>query len=82
MKKHLKTIFCLLLTGAMMCSMAACGKGQTGGNESGQSKEENTIKDVRVWLPPYGTEDSLDKLCGRKPLMNSQRKPAGKLNAR
>lgn len=79
MKKHLKTIFCLLLTGAMMCSMAACGKGQTGGNESGQSKEENTIKDVRVWLPPYGTEDSLDKAVWQKTFDEFTEETGGKV---
>ena len=79
MKKHLKTIFCLLLTGAMMCSRAACGKGQTGGNESGQSKEENTIKDVRVWLPPYGTEDSLDKAVWQKTFDEFTEETGGKV---
>lgn len=64
MKRKMKKLGSLMLVGTMAVSMlSGCGAGgkteSTGGGNSG--KESGEKKTLTLWMPPFGTEESLDK---------------------
>lgn len=57
MKKTMKKLASMMLIGVMSASLlSGCGSG--GGTQKGESEGGKTLT---LWMPPFGTEESLDK---------------------